>query len=949
MSAPQETIPESIGRYKLIRKIGQGGMGLVFEAEHQLLRKRVALKLLPRDLTSDQAAVARFEREIEAVGRIDHPAIVRALDADRIDGQLYLAMELVDGFDIEAIAKSYEENSDRCLPVADCCELVRQAAIAVHAAHAAGLIHRDIKPSNLLLDSAGNVKLLDLGLALLETGQSGGEQLTRTGDVMGTVDYMSPEQAIDTRSVDLRTDVYSLGATLYRLLGGRPPYPSNEYPSLSAKLLALTSTDPRSIRDVRRDCPTELSDIVSKAMARNRNTRTATAEELATELEPFAAQAALSELISWPIRNEAEEPTVVKQRDSIGISTTEVASHDRFQRNARDFGPQSESPSPTMSSMKAPLLIASAIVVVLLIVFIPALWNADREQTSESGKSIEDREIGRQNDVAETGTNAGEQFGDNTIDDSNAGNGKQASKAASDSSSAAATVEANVNQPPRYVTLADTGGSSPAIYLDGVDDLISLPFGDPGGDITIEMQVTFPLTPTAFRTVFGNSSDPRNREGTGLEISTGSYNDLLSPVDFSILQARHYGKIVGRNSQRGRDDGKGLSTWLVVKGPPGTMHGQRHRLAFVRQSDQIRLFVDGERVGLQATDSVAASVHHALRTSELPFWIGAGRDHQYVRFGEQGPTGFTTMIVDNIRISSSAREPSEFIGATTNDLDDQTLALYYCNGNGSQLIDSSPNGYDAQLTGCQRVVGGPQGVVANSSHTRRALRFDAGREYARVTNIDIDLAKPFTVETWVTTTPIQRSANSIGFVGDVQNAQTAIRFGPVEVRLEVTERDVFWTGRIMSCRNPSAGVIRRNHRVPESRCHLAFVWDGKEFQLAVDGEFATSEITSWSDGVADLIYDECLCPQSADLVLGTGNVSNPFDDRLCLFGCIDAVRISPSCRYPLESSFEPPELFDEATESILLFDVERQVASNTDPRTTISGERGLRGLFGSAA
>ncbi|MCB1212621.1 MAG: serine/threonine protein kinase, partial [Verrucomicrobiales bacterium] len=189
--------------------------------------------------TEDPTAVARFEREVRAVGKLDHPNIVRALDAGESDGLHFLVMEYVDGIDLSQLSRTHGQ-----IAVADACEIIRQAAEGLHAAHRHGIVHRDIKPSNLMLTRATArsdglsessecvVKVLDLGLALLS--DSHGEfdaNISASCRIMGTLHYMAPEQGLDSHRVDVRADVYSLGATLFKLLTGEPPFPESRYNS----------------------------------------------------------------------------------------------------------------------------------------------------------------------------------------------------------------------------------------------------------------------------------------------------------------------------------------------------------------------------------------------------------------------------------------------------------------------------------------------------------------------------------------------------------------------------------------------------------------------------------------------------------------------------------------------------------------------------------------------
>ena len=221
-----------LGNYTLLDKIGAGGMGQVFKAEHRRMKRLVAIKMLPRSLTRDAAAVARFEREVEAAAKLEHPNIVTAYDADQAGDVHFLVMQYVEGSDLAAIVKKSGP-----LPVPQAINYILQAARGLDYAHKHGVIHRDIKPANLLLSSEGTVKILDMGLARLSGPGDAATQaeLTGTGSIMGTVDFMAPEQALSTKHADARADIYSLGCTLYYLLTGQPTYDGE---TLMAKMLA---------------------------------------------------------------------------------------------------------------------------------------------------------------------------------------------------------------------------------------------------------------------------------------------------------------------------------------------------------------------------------------------------------------------------------------------------------------------------------------------------------------------------------------------------------------------------------------------------------------------------------------------------------------------------------------------------------------------------------------
>ena len=265
-------------KYKVLEPLGAGGMGAVFRCEHRTLRKEVALKILPSELTKDPTGLQRFLREARALAALDHPNIVQAHDVDESKGQYFIVMNCVDGRTLSDLVRQ-----DGPLAVGVAVDYVAQACRGLQHAHEAGWVHRDLKPGNLILDNNGVLKIMDFGLARLASSHG---SVTRhdANAVVGSPDYISPEQAVNLPEIDIRADIYSLGATLYFLLTGRAPF---EGEPLLQKLFAHQTREPKEVTTFRSDVPLGLLQVLKRMLAKKPEDRFATPREVEEALRPF--------------------------------------------------------------------------------------------------------------------------------------------------------------------------------------------------------------------------------------------------------------------------------------------------------------------------------------------------------------------------------------------------------------------------------------------------------------------------------------------------------------------------------------------------------------------------------------------------------------------------------------------------------------------------------------
>jgi serine/threonine protein kinase len=305
-----------LDQYRILEQIGQGGMGRVFKAEHRTMGRTVALKVLAPRLLKTPRAQALFLREVRAIAQAVHPNIVTAFDANQVNGRYYLVLEYVNGPNLDQLVRDTGP-----LPVGQACDFVRQVADGLQHAFRLGMVHRDIKPANLLLQRGsadergtyGQVKISDFGLARLgdDLTDVPDTLLTKNNTVMGTPDYIAPEQARDVHRTDIRSDLYSLGCTFYFLLTGQVPFPGG---TVLEKLVRHGTEEAAPLEQLRPDVPSAVAVVVRRLMAKKPEDRFQTPAELARDLAPFA----VSSPAAWAEPQPAEpfadlQPTPVAE------------------------------------------------------------------------------------------------------------------------------------------------------------------------------------------------------------------------------------------------------------------------------------------------------------------------------------------------------------------------------------------------------------------------------------------------------------------------------------------------------------------------------------------------------------------------------------------------------------------------------------------------------------
>lgn len=305
-----------LGKYKLLGHIGSGGMSSVYLAEHTLMRRLRAIKVLPRSRVNDSSYLERFHREAQATAALDHPHIVRAYDVDNQGDTHYLVMEYVSGRDLATIVKESGP-----LGFEDVARYIVHAARGLQHAHEAGMIHRDVKPANLLVDENGTAKILDMGLALIsdDTAELASLTVTHQERILGTADYLAPEQALNSHEIDHRADIYGLGCTMYFLMAGHPPFPDG---TLAQRIAKHQQQMPPSISELRADCPPELTQICMQMLQKQPQARFSSCDEVADYLVSWLERSGFAvDQREQPVKRQVTTASVVQAMQAATVPT----------------------------------------------------------------------------------------------------------------------------------------------------------------------------------------------------------------------------------------------------------------------------------------------------------------------------------------------------------------------------------------------------------------------------------------------------------------------------------------------------------------------------------------------------------------------------------------------------------------------------------------------------
>lgn len=837
----------SFGEYTILDKLGQGGMGQVLKAEHRRMKRTVALKVISNTAMKNAGAVQRFQREVRAAARLIHANIVTAFDASEHEGIHFLVMEYVDGKDLATLV--HDEGPP---PVEKAVDYVLQSARGLAYAHGKGIVHRDIKPGNLLVDGDGTVKILDMGLARIDLEIDASQELTNTGQVMGTVDYMAPEQAEDTHSADARADIYSLGCTLYRLVTGDVLYGGD---TMMKKLLAHRGAPiPSLLEDASRLLPASeplnrLDSIFRRMVAKRPDDRQQSMAQVVTELEMFLRGVApptpssgsvdptidlkleqfLSDMSSKSGKSSAAAAVNTEKKVVFAAEITQEFS-------AGDTSPSGIAPlaPPVAQTVKKPKAMPSRLAKHPLIVLAAAILFSIALAAAGIVIFLPTREIHSKSTASSAIAPKSPLMHDPAADHK----GTSTSGLPAVGGAAGSSGEGNF-----------------ALEFDGKSSHVDIPTLSWDGTprFTLEAWVRAPQ---------GGDSVVLQMRGSGICQIGRSQND------------GHFKWVALMR-------GSGDSTFDWIAQPKET--------AFVNQSVHVALVVDGELARLFENGVQVAE--RAISTNRYTGLSKGGASIAGEPLAAGGWGWLFRATIDEVRFSKTARYSGEFKPQVRFEPDADTLALFHFDeGQGGLLTDSSGNGHHGKIVGAKWVSGiaagpSPEPAAAARAQARMASspaldlspKIDSVSAYVKL--LPLSARDPVTVEVYVTPRIAveARQHRSVCFVADSLNLK------------QVGDNWVFNAGTGQG----TVASVRQAGVVSGQRVHLAGVSTGKELRLFVDGKLAESK---------PLLLE--LATEPHDCYLGAkpgeyGPAWAPFD------GTIDEVRISKTARFAAD--FTPPK------------------------------------------
>jgi serine/threonine protein kinase len=671
---------------EILDLLGKGGMGNVYRAHNRRLDRVEALKVISAEKLATPEAIERFHREARAAARLNHPNVVITYDAGEANGLHYLCMEYVDGADL---SKTVKEHGPLAVEHAVAC--IVQAARGLHVAHDKGIIHRDIKPHNLLLDRQGHVKILDMGLALINesaTSIAAQEGLTQSGQIMGTIDFMSPEQIMDVRHVAPASDVYSLGCTLHYLLTGKPPY---EGDSLGAKILAHHQSDVPSLRTARPEVSPELDDVFQRMLAKTPAARLSTMNDVIAALESSGSAS-----MPNPLSPAAPAPEISKLD---AFLSKRMPSQDVPVGRAHEEASESTiqlQPRATSGRWR-PLLLAPAALAVIALIIGAIVWSVktphgELEVVLDDGVadnvSLVVSQGGKQVDVLDKA----DRWKISLTDGKYEVTVPPASADRFTVDQQTVTIERNTKQLVR-VSLKPINPAPAAPFAVAAERKDALQFNG-NSYVEIPKFAYDGSTPLTY--------EVKLVEGAPLDLPSGFFAASLFDSTYATKDRalRTWGSFVSWDIDLTRKNPEihvasgGRGEGIVFKSMPRPKVEKLIHLAIVWDKNSADIFIDGRKVSEGSFKYPAG----APKEEQIRTRIGLGTDP-----AENEDRGYRG-VMQGIRLSRIARYKSAYVPPEQFEKDADTHVLYkFDEGTGNVLHDLSGNGLDGKIVGAKWV------------------------------------------------------------------------------------------------------------------------------------------------------------------------------------------------------------------------------------------------------